>query len=117
MSKVLPASVQSLQVPLYLHSDGYNTQLIRQDINTAISGHHPVIVVAHSFGAFLAYEIHSSYAADDVQFIYVDPPYNFPLARLGSMASIATSVKNATDLEPLRMDKLILLTLMLCGMK
>ncbi|MDR3558251.1 MAG: hypothetical protein P4L61_01840 [Candidatus Pacebacteria bacterium] len=97
VSDLLPSSIQQVQINRGLHSFAYTEQSMRDAINDALAGHHPVIVIAHSASAFLAYEISSEYLGDDVQFIYVDPPYNYPLAQLGSMSTIAAATKNASD--------------------
>jgi hypothetical protein len=92
--KILPSEVQISNVTLAHHTDAINRQTIQQDINAGLADGRPVIVMAHSYGAYLAKEISDGYAMSNVQFIYVDPPYNFILNQFGTLGTVTTWFKN-----------------------
>ena len=55
-----------------------NSMLLVNAINDQLDAGNNVLVVGHSMGAFVAYNIHDLYANDPkVKFLYVDPPYKF----------------------------------------
>ncbi|PIQ68908.1 MAG: hypothetical protein COV91_01710 [Candidatus Taylorbacteria bacterium CG11_big_fil_rev_8_21_14_0_20_46_11] len=57
------------------------TSVLTGMIDEQIKEGNRVVVVAHSVGSFIAFNIHTNYPKEKVQFIYVDPPYNFFLAQ------------------------------------
>ncbi len=84
------------------------TKRIKEAINAQLQAGKGVLVVAHSKGAVIAYNIQSYVSGRDVSFIYIDPPYaNFwsglPFASkfssTGAAIKLAAESGIATDLR------------------
>ncbi|MEI8248892.1 MAG: fibronectin type III domain-containing protein, partial [Candidatus Taylorbacteria bacterium] len=95
---ILPSSIKTLDIPLSTNSPGYNKIQIMKAIDLSLASGRPVVVVAHSLGAFLAYQVSQYYMNSNVKFIYVDPPYNFILSQFGSLGTTAKVFKNNPSL-------------------
>ena len=59
-----------------------NSAGLEAAINAQLDQGNSVVVVGHSMGAFVADNVAADYANQDVQFVYVDAPYNFIGAKL-----------------------------------
>lgn len=86
------------RVPSGFHSLDANSQTLENAIDAQLAEGASVLVVGHSMGAFVAYNAQSDYAGQDVQFVYVDAPYNFIGTKLSSTYhDLAQGVQNAPD--------------------
>jgi pimeloyl-ACP methyl ester carboxylesterase len=89
----------SIYIPLRTHSIASVTNTLISTINSQISAGNRVLVVAHSLGSFIAFNIRNDFPNAPVKFIYVDPPYNYSglfaiVARVinrGSFSTVSTA--------------------------
>ena len=78
------------------------TQEIRNAIQKELDGNRSVLVVAHSLGAILSFNIKDEFKGKPVEFMYLDPPYkqtwtNIPGSRFFSniFSEVATAINKA----------------------
>lgn len=68
-------SPNSVRIPNGFKSLAKNSVLLQDAINQQLTSGKKVIVVGHSVGSLVAYNVHDKFNGKDVNFVYVDPPY------------------------------------------
>ncbi len=71
-----------IKIPLRFKSVAKNTVLLRQEINRQLTLGNRVVVVGHSLGAAIAYNIRDEFKGKAVEFVFIDPPYNDPVCKV-----------------------------------
>ncbi|MBU6390013.1 hypothetical protein KGQ31_00505 [Patescibacteria group bacterium] len=74
IDKIAP---DSIRIPSGVHSIAYLTKKLRQTIDDQLAAGNKVLVIGHSLGAYVAFNVKDDFQGKPVQFIYLDPPYNF----------------------------------------
>ena len=82
MDSISPGSIR---IPNGFKSFARNSILLRQAINSQLALNRKVVVVGHSVGSMVAYNVHSDYIGKNVKFIYLDPPYKFFACKMSSV--------------------------------
>ncbi len=103
MDKIAPGSIR---IPSGLHSIAYLTKQLRQTINDQLAGGNKVLVIGHSIGAFIAFNIHKEFTGKNVQFLYIDPPYKILLGKKcfsilgGNFSAVHQAVCDGVAIDP-----------------
>ena len=108
MDQILPPEVTSIHVPTNANSTASLTTTVVQDVNNALAQGRPVIVVGYSLGSLVAFNIQNDFPGRNVQFIFVDPPYQYSpffagfasVFNRGLYSSAVTAVKNGIATDP-----------------
>ena len=108
MDRILPSEVSSIHVPTNFHSTANLTSTVVQDVNNALSQGRPAIVVGFSLGSLIVFNLRNDFPGQNVQFIYVDPPYAYSpffagfasAFNRGLYSSVVSAVKNGIAKDP-----------------
>ncbi len=72
----------SIKIPLRLKSVARNTVKLREEINRELNKKNHVLVIGHSLGSVIAYNIRNEFKEKCVEFMYLDPPFNDPICKV-----------------------------------
>ena len=83
----------SIYIPMRAHSIATVTNSIISAVNDQLSKGNKVLVIGHSLGSFIVFNLRNYFPSSPVKFIYVDPPYH-PGGLLSIVAPVIGSLTN-----------------------
>ena len=94
----------SIKIPLRLKSVARNTVKIREEVNNQLNKGNEVLVVGHSLGSLIAYNLQKEFrdAGKCVEGLYIDPPYDFLLCKIplvNLIPAVASFKKSCEGIE------------------
>lgn len=108
MKNNVQMSTPMIEIPFWNFSFSSLAKTLRTDINTALSQKKKVLVIGHSNGSFIAYNIVKEFRAQGkpVSGVYIDPPYNNIIAKIPGIkllpgaSNVIQAISSGIQYEP-----------------